>query len=381
MSLAIGIKDYLQKLEQQGLLRTRQVKSPEGLHFDNNDYLSLSNDLDISKAYSRGYSQLPHGSGGSMLLSGYHQSHHRVERQFADFLEVDECILVSSGYTANLAVCGLLGALSAHCYIDKSVHASMYDGMKLSQVTFSRFLHNNMQDLSHQLAKQQDDGVVKAVLTEGIFSMSGQYGALADAAKICHTHNMDLIVDEAHSFGVVGRDGRGAVDFHGLCQSRVPLRIIPLGKAAGAHGAIIAGKHDYIAGILQSGRSLIYSTSMSPAFCDGLSVTLEAIANANIQRQKLFELIQLFKQYIVQSSLNWTISDSPIQQLVLGSSQLATRYAHELTTLGIYCSAIRPPTVASKQSGLRIVINAHHTPEQIAQLFKALQETHERLSN
>jgi 8-amino-7-oxononanoate synthase len=381
MSLAIGIKAYLDQIEQDGLLRTRQVKSPEGLHFDSNDYLTLSNDSDISNAYSRGFLHLPHGSGGSMLLSGYHQNHQRVERSFAEFLEVDECLLISSGYAANLAVCALLGAMSAHCFIDKSVHASMYDGLRLSQVAFTRFLHNNIQDLSYQLAKRENYGAVKAVLTEGVFSMSGQYGALADAAKVCDTYNMDLIVDEAHSFGVVGRSGRGAVDFHGLSQSEVPLRIIPLGKAAGVHGAIIAGRHDYISGILQSGRSLIYSTSMSPAFCDGLLMTLEAIANADKQRQRLNELIQLFKHYVTKSVLTWTDSDSPIQQLLLGTPDLAIRYSQELKRLGIYCSAIRPPTVPSPQSGLRVVINSCHTPEHIAQLFKALQETHERLSN
>lgn len=381
MSLALGIKDYLSELEEQGLLRTRKVipdDKPDGIHFTSNDYLSLSSDPRLATAYAKGYQQYPKASGGSMLLSGYHRTHQAIERAFAEFLQVDECILVPSGYAANLAVCGLFGALGTHCLIDKGVHASIYDGLKLSRVEFTRFLHNDVHDLGKKitsLTSKQSNNL--AIITEGIFSMTGQFGPLAEIAS----NAIDFIVDEAHSFGVLGDEGRGAVSYHGLSQNTVPLRIIPLGKAFSAHGAILAGRHEFIAGILQAGRSLIYTTAVSPAFAYGLLKNLEAVIEAESRRLWLFTLIKIFKEQIKQSPLEWTNSDSPIQQLKLGSPHLANYYAKKLESFGLYCSSIRPPTTNLTSSGLRIVLNYHHREEQILQLFKALHQIYESTSH
>ena len=126
MSLHDKIREYTGQLNQQGLLRSRQVSEPANstlIHFDSNDYLSLTHDKRIAEAYLHGYTIYPVGSGASMLLSGYHPNHLAVEQAFADLLKVDDCILFSSGYAANLAVIALLGSLKAHCFIDKSIHA------------------------------------------------------------------------------------------------------------------------------------------------------------------------------------------------------------------------------------------------------------------
>lgn len=377
MSLNDKVREYTAQLNQKGLLRSRQVTEPANsglIHFDSNDYLSLTDDKNIAKAYQHGYTCYPSGSGASMLLSGYHPNHLAVEQAFAALLDVDECILFSSGYAANLAVTALLGSLKAHCIIDKSVHASIYDGLTLSQVGYTRYQHNNLDDLSLKLNSVPPHS---ALITEGIFSMSGQIAPLSAISSICIRNNIELIVDEAHSFGVLGKQGIGAVDYHGLSQKNVPLRIIPLGKSFASQGAIIGGKKEWINALLQAGRSIIYSTAISPALSYGLLKTLDIVTAAEDRRNHLRQLIDLFKEYIQSSPLKWSQSDTPIQQLHLGCPHLALNYAQELKKQGISCSAIRSPTVNIKSTGLRVLLNYRHDETQIKQFFNILHSIYE----
>lgn len=372
------IGDYLNSQSQKGLLRCRTIFDPAvpSVRFDSNDYLSLRDDKRIANAYAYAYANYPCGSGASMLLSGYHPNQHAIENTFATLLAVDECILFSSGYAANLAITALLGQINACAIIDKNVHASVYDGIALSQVSYKRFKHNEVLDLEKKLTNQ-DEELLPIVLTEGIFSMSGQIAPLATIAELCAKNKAALIVDEAHSFGVIGEQGTGAINFFQLSQQEVPLRVIPLGKAFATQGAIVAGQADWIQGLLQAGRSLIYSTAVSPALSYGLQKSLEVVIHANDRRLKLQELIHFFKECILHSPLEWTPSDTPIQQLRLKSPELALFYAQALQDKGFYCSAIRPPTVNMECTGLRIILNYHHTPEQITQLINQLHHIYD----
>lgn len=381
MTLFAKIQSYTQDLNQRGLLRTRTVSNPldsDSLHFDSNDYLSLLGDKRIQKAYQEGYVYYPSGSGASMLLSGYHPNHKAVERAFAEFLAVDECVLFSSGYAANCAVASLLGAVKAHAVIDKGVHASLYDGLSLSQTQYSRFHHNNLEHLAQKLKIDPNNSVV---ITEGIFSMTGQMAPLFALNQLCNVAKVPLLVDEAHSFGVMGEKGAGAVAASTLTQDQVPLRIIPLGKAFASQGAIVAGQCDWIQALLQAGRSVIYSTAISPALSYGLLKTLDAVKMADDRRAKLKELISFFRDNILDSPLNWSDSSSAIQQLRLGCPYQTLHYAQELKNEGICCSAIRTPTVAAKDTGLRIVLNYNHTFNDINMLFNKLHLIHEHTSH
>lgn len=377
MSLNDAIKKYTDQLNHQGLLRVRQISEPANsllTHFDSNDYLSLTHDKRVTEVYKQGYSLYPVGSGASMLLSGYHPNHQAVERAFAEFLDVDDCIIFSSGYAANIAVTALLGSVKAHCFIDKSIHASVYDGLTLSGVSYTRFQHNDMADLSLKLNSNPTNA---SLISEGIFSMSGQIAPLSIISSMCVSKNIELLVDEAHSFGVLGEQGKGAVVYYGLTQEEVPLRIIPLGKAFAGQGAIVAGKKEWINALLQAGRSVIYSTAISPALSYGLLKTLSIVAGADERRLHLGHLIELFKEYIKGSPLTWIDSNTPIQQLHLGCPHLALHYAQELKKSGISCSAIRTPTVNIKSTGLRVILNYRHQHEQIQQLFTNLHAIYE----
>ncbi|MCR9191142.1 MAG: 8-amino-7-oxononanoate synthase [Gammaproteobacteria bacterium] len=373
-TLSQQFEHLLRVRKTQGLYRTRQLpaNAVHDLDFSSNDYLSLSTDEHVKEGFRQGFERYPAGSGGSMVLSGYHAAHHQLERAFADALKVDDCLLFSSGYAANLAVISLLGQFEfgTQLLIDKAVHASIYDGLKLSDANFSRFLHNNVSDLNLKLQKSQDS---KIVLTESVFSMSGLYAPLADISALVQAGAHALIVDEAHGFGVLGAQGLGGTVAAGLTQEEVPLRIIPFGKALGASGAIVAGNALWIDALLQFARQAMYSTAISPAYAYGVRETLSILQKADDRRASLQQLINYFRLRTQKSVLRWRDSRSPIQQLQLGCPFLAADYMKKLYAAGIQCFCIRQPTVPKVDSGLRIILNAHHRQEDIDRLFEVLE--------
>ncbi len=357
---------YLTERRAQGLYRSRSAGSELScLDFSCNDYLSLSTDDRVKKAYQTGCERYPVGSGGSMVLSGYHPIHRELEQDFAEALNVDDCLLFSSGYVANLSVVSLLAQFKAHVLIDKSVHASVYDGLELSKATYSRFLHNDLTDLKKKL---QHTAAMTLIMTESVFSMSGLCAPLAEISGL----GTPMVVDEAHGFGVLGPEGLGGAKAAGLTQDQVPLRVIPFGKSLAASGAIVAGKADWIDALLQATRQPVYSTAISPAFAYGIRETLAILRDADDRRQHLQSLIAYFRQCIQSSSLQWRDSLTPIQQLQLGCPFLAVNLALTLQHQGIRCFAIRQPTVTKQETGLRVILNHHHTHQDIDRLFQVL---------
>ena len=304
-----------------------------------------------------------------MVLSGYHERHQALEASFAKALDVEDCLLFSSGYMANLAVVSLLSQFGVHMLIDKAVHASIYDGLNLAQAAYTRFLHNDLASLEQQLAHISGP---KIVITESIFSMSGQQAPLAEISSLAQHYAAGLIVDEAHGFGVMGPKGMGASLQAGLSVNEVPLRIIPFGKALAGSGAVVAGQALWIDALLQASRQAVYSTSISPAMAHGLLSSLALVQSAEDRREHLQNLIGYFKQKIAGSRLSWRESSSAIQQLRLGCPRLALETMTKLAEKGIICFAIRQPTVPRADSGLRIVLNYAHQFEDIDQVFEVL---------
>ena len=366
------LKQYTTELSSQRLYRQRRVSDVDEtfINFSSNDYLSLASDSGVKEAYKYGFEHYPTGSGGSMMVCGYHSNHQALEHAFADALDVDDCILFSSGFAANISIIGLLARFNTHVLIDKMVHASIYDGLQLSGAAYSRYFHNNLADC---VLKIKDSPKNSVLMTEGIFSMSGQCAPLAEIAQLSQPCMQGLVVDEAHSFGVLGREGLGAVVAHQLTQDDVPLRVIPLGKAYAASGAIVAGQQVWIDALLQSARPQIYSTALSPAFAYGLLKTLERVRAADERRAKLAGLIHYFRDAIKKSPLSWRDSSSLIQQLQLGCPQQALYVAEKLREQSIICVPMRQPTVSRQETGLRVILNYNHQPEHIDALFECLQ--------
>ncbi len=354
------LKAYTEALEAQHLKRMLKPVPQNALSFSSNDYLGLSESTVLKKAYQAGFERYPVGSTGSALVSGYHAPHQALESAFASALGVDTALLFPSGYAANLSLMMLLAKLEIHALIDKQVHASIYDGLRLSGGSYTRFIN---------APKHIPQDAV--LITESIFSMRGKKPDLVALAKHC-----PLIVDEAHAFGILGPKGLGSVAAHQLTQHEVPLRMLPFGKAMGATGAIVAGNKCWIEALIQTARPLIYSTAMSPAIAFGLLHAFELLQAAKDARSQLDANIQCFRAHIENSSLTWQDSETPIQQLKLGSPKLAKAYAKALEKQNIYCVPMREPTVKRADTGLRIVLTASHTFNQIQTLFECLHQCH-----
>lgn len=371
------LTDKLGQLKQKGLYRYHRT-APEGfINFSSNDYLSLGSDSRLREAFVQGFKKHPAGASASMLVSsGYHRAHQQLESAFAKALEVDASLIFSSGYAANLAIASLLAAVKTNVLIDKAAHASFYDGLRQYLSQCRRYRH---QDLSHLQQLLEGNSQHAVVVTESIFSMSGQRTNLQTLSSLCKSYDANLIIDEAHSFGLVGAQGMGAVIAAGLSQREVPLRVIPFGKALAFQGAIVCGDGLWIEALLQFARSHIYSTAISPALAYGLAHSLELIKAADDRREKLVQLTAYFKKKCLDSPYHWRDSDSAIQQLQLGCPFKAVALSEALYQRKILCSPMRTPTVIVKESGLRIVLNYQHQPEDIDYLFTVLEQCYHRV--
>lgn len=367
--LTDALNQYTALQMEKGLHRQRQVLTAGRLNFSSNDYLSLTCDVRVQQAYQEGFRRYPVGSSGSMLVSGYHASHRALEQAFAEALGVDACMVFTSGYVANLSVMNLLARINAHVLMDKSVHASIYDGLVLSGAQYSRYLHQDLIDLALKMQTVPENTVC---VTESVFSMSGQIAPLTDLSCLARSRGHALFVDEAHAFGVLGPEGMGCVMQQGLTQDDVPLRVIPLGKAYAASGAIVAGQGAWMDALLQAARPHHYSTALSPAFAHGLLKTLDIIRASDARRAKLNALVHYFRAAIRSSPLQWRDSHTPIQQLQLGCPHRAVSMAARLREQGIVCLPMRQPTVSLPETGLRVILNHHHEPEDIDQLLQGI---------
>jgi 8-amino-7-oxononanoate synthase len=374
MDLNDRLNSYIQSIISKGNLRIRSfmdgIQLESGICFSNNDYLALSTNQKVQGFYQEGYKRYPTGSVSSNVIFGYQKIHKQLEDAFCEALNGESALLFSSGYAANLGVMALLGRLDAFAVIDKSVHASIYDGLRLSNVHFKRYVHHDINKMQTLL---KPDSVV---VTEGIFSMSGYQPDIPVLANCVKKHRSIMLLDEAHSFGIVGDNGLGCAHKAKLSFDVSPLRVIPFGKSLASMGAIVVGKKEWIEGLVQAARSNTYSTAISPALCYGLYKTLSVLQQADSQRSKLDGLIQYFNTRKAQNAMVWLDSNTPIQRLVFGCVKTATWFYTYLQTKNIFSQLIRPPTVNVPETGLRFCITARHSEQDINDLFENLEEAY-----
>lgn len=353
--------------KEQSLFRERVLRVANACDFSSNDYLNLTSDPRVSAGFQYGFSHYPAGSGGSLLVGGYHDTHHQLEQAFIEALQVDQAVLFTSGYVANLGIMALLAESHLMAVFDKALHASFYDGIKLSGTAYQRFPHQAYGVLKEKLSLIKQPSIL---ITESVYSMGGHFTPLDALARL---HPASLIVDEAHAFGLYGPEGLGAVLHFDLTQADVPLRIIPFGKALGGQGAIVVGQQKWIEALIQVARGVIYSTGLSPAYAYGLNEAFKLVRQADEARANLFSNVRYFRRLIQTSALTWGDSNTPIQHLHLGCSQQALACANRLSERGVFCRAIRPPTVSAKEAGLRVVLNANHTHSQMDKLMELIE--------
>jgi 8-amino-7-oxononanoate synthase len=383
----------LARLKTEHIFRKRAVvDSPQGaeivvdgkryLSFCSNDYLGLANHPLVVAALKTGADQYGVGSGASHLITGHQRPHHELEEALAAFTERPRALLFSTGYMANLGTVAALAGRGDLIFEDRLNHASLLDAGLLSGARLWRYAHNDAAALirlleSHSALPGEDRrstaSNTKLIVTDGVFSMDGDLAPLPQLAEIARQHHAWLMVDDAHGLGVLGANGRGSLEHYGLKQETAPVLIGTLGKAFGCFGAFVAGGEDLIEYLIQRARPYIYTTALPPAVAHATLAALRLAQQESWRRDRLRSLIARFRRGAAQLGANLMASDTPIQPLLVGSSEKALAISAALRERGIYITAIRPPTVPNGTARLRITLSAAHSEPQVDQLLAALE--------
>ena len=347
------------------------------LAFCSNDYLGLASHPEVIRAMQQGAERWGVGGGASHLVMGHSTPHHQLEEALAEFTGRPRALLFSTGYMANLAAVTALVGQGDTVLEDRINHASLLDAGLLSGARFSRYLHNDAASLAKRLEKATGNTLV---VTDGVFSMDGD---LADLPTLCATakaRNAWVMVDDAHGFGPLGANGGGIVEHFGLGIDEVPVLVGTLGKAFGTAGAFVAGSEELIETLIQFARPYIYTTSQPPAVACATLKSLELLRSEAWRRDHLNRLIARFRQGATEIGLTLMDSPTPIQPILVGSSERALKLSAALRERGILVGAIRPPTVPAGSARLRVTFSASHSEAQVERLLDILAECWNRLA-
>ena len=342
----------------------------ELVNFSSNDYLGLSQHLDVVSALQESAAYHGVGSTGSALVCGYHQEHASLEKEIAEWLGYEKALYFGSGYLANLAVMQSLLGPGDVCVQDKLNHACLLDGARLAYCELKRYPHVDVSAALRQLTSHRDGAAMLA--TDSVFSMDGDMAPLRDLVLLTRSQDALLYVDDAHGMGVLGPDGRGSVAAAKLSSREVPLLVLPMGKAFGGQGAVLCGSEAVIGHISETARPYLFSTAPPPAMAAAMRASLKLIRGEPWRRAKLASLISRFRRSGMRHGLPLQDSQTAIQPIVLGDNQKALEIAKSLEAQGYLVSAIRPPTVPEGQARIRVTLTALHSEEQVDGLITAL---------
>ena len=365
--------------DTKALVNGRELKA-----FCSNDYLGLANHPDLVQALAEGATQYGVGSGASHLISGHSIAHEILESKLADFQKQHipdaRALFFSTGYLANLTAITALARLapqgSTSIYSAKLNHASLIDGVRLASAqTNARvylFDHEDTNSLSASL--KADQNPLKIIVTDGVFSMDGDLAPVKRLLEIAEQYDALLLVDDAHGFGVLGKNGHGILEQENIYSDRI-VYIGTLGKAAGVSGAFVCAQATLIEWLIQKGRPFIYSTATPPAIAHTLSKSLDIIEGdeGSNRRTQLNKLIRIWQDEMHFAQWEKVSSCTAIQPVILGSNANALLAAKLLDEAGYWIPAIRPPTVPIGSARLRITFSANHSEADLRQLIATLK--------
>ena len=358
--------------------------------FCSNDYLGLANHPKLVSAIAEGANLYGVGSGASHLISGHSIAHDLLEKKLATFeskyIPNARALFFSTGYLANMSaitsLTRLAGQGEASIYSAKLNHASLIDGVRLAsaqtKAMVTLFDHQNLSSLEDGL--KQDTRTLKLIVLDGVFSMDGDIAPVEKLLHIAEQYDALLMVDDAHGFGVLGKQGHGILEQSQVHSERI-IYIGTLGKAAGVSGAFICAAAPFIEWLIQKGRPYIYSTATPPAIAHTLLRSLELIEGDEgaRRRKQLSQLIEIWRDEMTFSSWEKTASSTPIQPIILGSNANALAAAKLLDDAGYWIPAIRPPTVPVGSSRLRITFSANHSVNDLRELMKTLRMIEQKI--
>lgn len=347
------------------------------LFLGTNNYLGLTFSSECLQAAHDALDNEGTGTTGSRMANGSYSGHRALEREFADFYRCNSCVVFTTGYQANLAtISGLAGAGDV-VLIDGDSHASIYDGCRLSGAEIIRFRHNDMADLEKRLRRLGERSRSTLIVVEGIYSMLGDRAPLADIVQIKNTYNSTVLLDEAHSLGVLGQTGQGLVEETGLIDE-VDFITGTFSKSLGGIGGYCVSNHPQLDQLRYVSRPYIFTASPTPATIASTRAALKLLRDgAELRRQLWKNAHQLYSRL---SELGYQLGPepSPVIATILDSPQQALILWKGLLDRGIYVNLILPPATPEGKSLVRCSVSAVHSSEQmdyVGETFAELRQT------
>ncbi len=375
------IDEELQNLQEAGLYnKIRTLNSPQGawlvvdgkrvLNFCSNNYLGLANHPRVIAAAQEAMQQYGLGPGAVRTIAGTMGLHLQLEQRIAAFKRVEDAITFQSGFTANTAAIPALVGKGDIVFSDELNHASIIDGCRLSGATITRYQHADPQALEKSVRENEGHYRRGLIITDGVFSMDGDYPPLDKITEIAETYDLMLMVDDAHGEGVLGEGGRGIVD-HFKLHGRVDVEVGTFSKAFGVVGGVVAGNARIIEWLRQRGRPFLFSSAVTVPDVAATLAAIDILEESTELVDKLWANAAFFKAEMLSLGFDTGLTMTPITPVMLGEVTLAREFSRRLYTENVFAMALGFPTVPVGLARIRVMISATHSKGDLEQALEA----------
>jgi glycine C-acetyltransferase len=353
------------------------------INLASNNYLGLTTHPKLREAALQATRQFGVGSGAVRTIAGTMKIHMDLEDKIARFKNVEACVVFQSGFTANAGTVSAILGKDDFIISDQLNHASIIDGARLSRAKILVFEHKNVGDAEAKLASVKDQPGRKLLITDGVFSMDGDIGALPGLCELAEKYGAIMMVDDAHASGVLGRNGRGTIDHFGV-HGRVDIQVGTLSKAVGALGGYVCGTHELIDFLYHRARPFLFSTSHPPSVAATCIAAFDVLEQEPERIEKLWENTRFWKKELGllgfdTGGRNTPASETPITPVILGDGKLTMDFSSGLFKEGVLATGIAYPTVPEGKARLRTIMTATHTNEEMDQALSVLEKVGRRM--
>ncbi|MDR2233714.1 MAG: pyridoxal phosphate-dependent aminotransferase family protein [Tannerella sp.] len=367
---AAGIYPYFRTIESDQNTEVI-IDGKKVLMFGSNAYLGLTNHPKVKEAIIEAVNKYGSGCAGSRFLNGTLDIHVKLEQRLAEFVGKEDAITFPSGFQANEGVLSCITGRNDFIVWDELDHASIIEGIRLSFSTKLKYKHNDMESLEKQLKKCGDK--IKLIVTDGVFSMEGDVAYLPEIMRLAKKYNASVMVDEAHSIGVFGKNGRGTCDHFGVTDD-VHLIMGTFSKSLASIGGFIAADKETINYLRHHARTYIFSASCTPASLAAADAALTIMLNEPERIERLWELTHYALEGFRQMGCEIGHTSTPIIPLFIRNNDLTFLIVRELLDMGIFVNPVVSPGVASEDTLIRFSIMATHTKEQLDYVLDAIRK-------
>src|SRR6516162_10191502 len=383
------LSDELQKLREQNLYQKLRILETEQLpvcNFDgqevinlsSNNYLGLTTHPKLKEQAVRAVEEFGVGSGAVRTIAGTMVLHMELEEKIAKFKQVEAAVVFQSGFTANAGTVQAILGREDIIVSDELNHASIIDGCRLSRAEIKVFPHKDVEACEQILLEIQGRKCRKLLITDGVFSMEGDVAPLPQLVELAEKYGCIMMIDDAHSSGVLGRNGRGTVDHFNL-HGCVDIQVGTLSKAIGALGGYVCSNSDTIEYLYHRARPFLFSTSHPPSVAATCIAAFEVLEEEPQLIEQLWSNTEFFKEGLKRLGFNTGVSETPITPVIVGDDTLAHQFSRELFQAGVFAQSIGYPTVPHGKARIRTIVTATHTREELSQALEIMESVARRL--